>query len=87
MLTPFGINLKHDIIKLSRATSHIVDVNVDKLLLLILVSNGLGFKLLGVEENRQVKKSSKLLNGCSEFVLTYEDKEGDWMLIGDVPWG
>jgi len=20
-------------------------------------------------------------------VLTYEDKEGDWMLVGDVPWG
>lgn len=19
-------------------------------------------------------------------VLTYEDKEGDWMLVGDVPW-
>ncbi|XP_076952052.1 auxin-responsive protein IAA14-like [Bidens hawaiensis] len=22
----------------------------------------------------------------SECVLTYEDKEGDWMLVGDVPW-
>lgn len=22
----------------------------------------------------------------SEFVLTYEDKDGDWMLVGDVPW-
>ncbi|XP_062230225.1 auxin-responsive protein IAA3-like [Phragmites australis] len=21
-----------------------------------------------------------------EFVLTYEDKDGDWMLVGDVPW-
>ncbi|KAA8543422.1 hypothetical protein F0562_021083 [Nyssa sinensis] len=30
---------------------------------------------------------SKLLDGSSEFVLTYEDKEGDWMLVGDVPWG
>lgn len=19
-------------------------------------------------------------------VLTYEDKEGDWMMVGDVPW-
>lgn len=28
----------------------------------------------------------RFLNG-SEFVLTYEDKEGDWMLVGDVPWG
>ncbi|GFP83427.1 auxin-responsive protein iaa13 [Phtheirospermum japonicum] len=31
-------------------------------------------------------QSSKLLDGSSEFVLTYEDKEGDWMLVGDVPW-
>lgn len=30
---------------------------------------------------------SKLLDGSSDFVLTYEDKEGDWMLVGDVPWG
>ncbi|KAK7355964.1 hypothetical protein VNO80_15229 [Phaseolus coccineus] len=29
---------------------------------------------------------SKLLDGSSKFVLTYEDKEGDWMLVGDVPW-
>ena len=29
---------------------------------------------------------SKLLDGSSHFVLTYEDKEGDWMLVGDVPW-
>ncbi|KAM1172223.1 hypothetical protein ACFXTH_022476 [Malus domestica] len=35
----------------------------------------------------QAKKPSKLLDESSEFVLTYEDKEGDWMLVGDVPWG
>lgn len=28
----------------------------------------------------------KFLDGSSDFVLTYEDKEGDWMLVGDVPW-
>ncbi|XXG76688.1 hypothetical protein AAC387_Pa08g0988 [Persea americana] len=22
----------------------------------------------------------------SEYVTTYEDKDGDWMLVGDVPW-
>lgn len=22
----------------------------------------------------------------SEYVPTYEDKDGDWMLVGDVPW-
>ncbi|KAK1317368.1 Auxin-responsive protein IAA20 [Acorus calamus] len=21
-----------------------------------------------------------------DYVLTYEDKEGDWMMVGDVPW-
>ncbi|KAG2694057.1 hypothetical protein I3760_08G123400 [Carya illinoinensis] len=26
-----------------------------------------------------------LLNG-SEYVPAYEDKDGDWMLVGDVPW-
>ncbi|KAM0849942.1 hypothetical protein ACQ4PT_053402 [Festuca glaucescens] len=30
-------------------------------------------------------KLMDLLNG-SEYVPTYEDKDGDWMLIGDVPW-
>ncbi|PKA60721.1 Auxin-responsive protein IAA30 [Apostasia shenzhenica] len=31
-------------------------------------------------------KLMDLLNG-SEYVPTYEDKDGDWMLVGDVPWG
>lgn len=35
----------------------------------------------------EAKRPSKLLDGSSEFVLTYEDREGDWMLVGDVPWG
>ncbi|XP_042459355.1 auxin-responsive protein IAA21-like [Zingiber officinale] len=30
-------------------------------------------------------KLTDLLSG-SEYVLTYEDKDGDWMLVGDVPW-
>lgn len=25
------------------------------------------------------------VNG-TEYVPTYEDKDGDWMLVGDVPW-
>ncbi|KAI3995774.1 hypothetical protein MKX01_007253 [Papaver californicum] len=37
--------------------------------------------------NLEKEFSSKLLDGSSDFVLTYEDKEGDWMLVGDVPWG
>lgn len=35
----------------------------------------------GVTESRLMD----LLHG-SEYVLTYEDKDGDWMLVGDVPW-
>ncbi|KAJ0510537.1 putative transcription factor interactor and regulator AUX-IAA family [Helianthus annuus] len=35
---------------------------------------------------REKQQRSRLLDGSSEFVLTYEDKEGDWMLVGDVPW-
>ncbi|KAH9612275.1 hypothetical protein KSS87_019103 [Heliosperma pusillum] len=30
-------------------------------------------------------KLKDLLHG-SEYVLTFEDKDGDWMLVGDVPW-
>ncbi|KAL0431420.1 UNVERIFIED_CONTAM: Auxin-responsive protein IAA9 [Sesamum radiatum] len=38
--------------------------------------------------SREMLSESKLrdlLHG-SEYVLTYEDKDGDWMLVGDVPW-
>ncbi|XP_074279034.1 auxin-responsive protein IAA13-like isoform X2 [Silene latifolia] len=35
----------------------------------------------------KVTRPSKLLDGTSDFVITYEDKDGDWMLVGDVPWG
>ncbi|XP_068665800.1 auxin-responsive protein IAA12-like [Aristolochia californica] len=39
------------------------------------------------EVKAETPKISKLLDESSEFVLTYEDREGDWMLVGDVPWG
>nr|BAI94494.1 Aux/IAA protein [Dianthus caryophyllus] len=32
------------------------------------------------------RKLMDLLND-SDYVPTYEDKDGDWMLVGDVPWG
>lgn len=35
----------------------------------------------GLNESRLMD----LLHG-SEYVLTYEDKDEDWMLVGDVPW-
>ncbi|XP_065873982.1 auxin-responsive protein IAA9 [Euphorbia lathyris] len=36
-------------------------------------------------EKMSESKLRDLLNG-SEYVITYEDKDGDWMLVGDVPW-
>ncbi|XP_050205512.1 auxin-responsive protein IAA9-like [Mercurialis annua] len=36
-------------------------------------------------EKLSESKLRDLLSG-SEYVLTYEDKDGDWMLVGDVPW-
>ncbi|CAO2829506.1 unnamed protein product [Amaranthus hypochondriacus] len=35
--------------------------------------------------NMSETKLRDVLHG-SEYVLTYEDKDGDWMLVGDVPW-
>ncbi|XP_024027048.1 auxin-responsive protein IAA9 [Morus notabilis] len=37
------------------------------------------------KEKMSESKLRDLLHG-SEYVLTYEDKDGDWMLVGDVPW-
>nr|QTZ96568.1 IAA1 [Galium aparine] len=39
----------------------------------------------GGKEALSESKLKDLLHG-SEYVLTYEDKDGDWMLVGDVPW-
>ncbi|KAI3676855.1 hypothetical protein L1987_86469 [Smallanthus sonchifolius] len=44
------------------------------------------FSKLVFDSGREKQQHSWLLDGSSEFVLTYEDKEGDWMLVGDVPW-
>ncbi|KAI3727214.1 hypothetical protein L1987_67025 [Smallanthus sonchifolius] len=37
---------------------------------------------------RNVLKEMKLMDPVNgtEYVPTYEDKDGDWMLVGDVPW-
>ncbi|KAA8543314.1 hypothetical protein F0562_021191 [Nyssa sinensis] len=39
----------------------------------------------GVKDFMNERKLMDLLNG-SDYVPTYEDKDGDWMLVGDVPW-
>ncbi|KAJ0091643.1 hypothetical protein Patl1_13175 [Pistacia atlantica] len=38
----------------------------------------------GVEESN--KEMGPVAVTGREYVTTYEDKEGDWMLVGDVPW-
>ncbi|CAI9761409.1 unnamed protein product [Fraxinus pennsylvanica] len=40
----------------------------------------------GMMDFMNERKLMDVLNG-SDFVPTYEDKDGDWMLVGDVPWG
>ncbi|KAJ4967814.1 hypothetical protein NE237_014515 [Protea cynaroides] len=39
----------------------------------------------GMKDFMNESKLMDLLSG-SEYVPTYEDKDGDWMLVGDVPW-
>ena len=34
----------------------------------------------------ETKLQADLVSGSDEYVPTYEDKDGDWMLVGDVPW-
>ncbi|KAH9729561.1 auxin-responsive protein IAA16 [Citrus sinensis] len=41
---------------------------------------------IGMKDFMNESKLMDLLNG-SDYVPTYEDKDGDWMLVGDVPWG
>ncbi|GER24965.1 auxin-responsive protein [Striga asiatica] len=47
-----------------------------------------GARRLNVEEQvfSGTRQPLQLLDSSSDFVLTYEDKDGDWMLVGDVPW-
>ncbi|KAF7806989.1 auxin-responsive protein IAA14-like [Senna tora] len=42
----------------------------------------------GCEGMIDFMNESKLMDllNSSEYVPTYEDKDGDWMLVGDVPW-
>ncbi|KAG6775239.1 hypothetical protein POTOM_018681 [Populus tomentosa] len=43
----------------------------------------------GSQGTKEFMNESKLIDllNSSEYVPTYEDKDGDWMLVGDVPWG
>ncbi|KAG9131347.1 hypothetical protein Leryth_006171 [Lithospermum erythrorhizon] len=43
------------------------------------------FTCLTIRNVMNEKKLVDTTNG-SEYVATYEDKDGDWMLLGDVPW-
>ncbi|XP_047960560.1 auxin-responsive protein IAA11-like isoform X1 [Salvia hispanica] len=52
-------------------------------------SASVGARGSNMEEHASVagkRQHVRFLDGSSDFVLTYEDKDGDWMLVGDVPW-
>lgn len=51
------------------------------------LSNTLEDMFLKPKTDGNLETRLKILpDGSSGLVLTYEDKEGDWMLVGDVPW-
>ena len=56
-----------------------VSSSKSKLFFLMTTAQGASLALCGRERHF-------LLSDESDFVLTYEDKDGDWMLVGDVPW-
>ncbi|KDO58189.1 hypothetical protein CISIN_1g044582mg [Citrus sinensis] len=43
------------------------------------------FSFLTIRNHVNERKIIDNVNGV-EYVPTYEDKDGDWMLVGDVPW-
>ncbi|XAR50608.1 hypothetical protein NMG60_11004971 [Bertholletia excelsa] len=43
------------------------------------------FTCLTIRNDLNERKLMDTVNGL-EYVPTYEDKDGDWMLVGDVPW-
>ncbi|KAK8694054.1 hypothetical protein V6N13_071616 [Hibiscus sabdariffa] len=45
-----------------------------------------GSRVLEHGMTNKLTRTLQLLDVSSDFALTYEDKEGDWMLVGDVPW-
>ncbi|CAM8983235.1 unnamed protein product [Rhodiola kirilowii] len=49
------------------------------------IAGNSGSQSQGLKDFMNEKKSVDLLNG-SDYVSTFEDKDGDWMLVGDVPW-
>ncbi|XP_023554756.1 auxin-induced protein AUX28-like isoform X2 [Cucurbita pepo subsp. pepo] len=44
-----------------------------------------GSQAVGMKDFMNESKLIDLLNG-SDYVPTYQDKDGDWMLVGEVPW-
>jgi auxin-responsive protein IAA len=47
----------------------------------------------GRSSSHKTSKRDRLTDGSradalkdQEYVLTYEDKDADWMLVGDLPW-
>lgn len=49
--------------------------------------------IIGTSSSGKPSRRERLTDGSrgdalqdQEYVLTYEDKDADWMLVGDLPW-
>ncbi|CAL9135636.1 unnamed protein product [Musa textilis] len=56
-----------------------------ELISFVQISGDYGSQGMSGRDFMNERKVKDLLHG-SEYVPTYEDKDGDWMLVGDVPW-
>ncbi|RWW34488.1 hypothetical protein GW17_00000757 [Ensete ventricosum] len=57
-----------------------------ELISFVQISGDYGSQGMSGREFMNERKVKDLLLHGSEYVPTYEDKDGDWMLVGDVPW-
>ncbi|XP_062090691.1 auxin-responsive protein IAA1-like isoform X2 [Humulus lupulus] len=58
-----------------------------------ILTNNININIQGINscgniivEDQRFNKLAKAVKGTTEYVPTYEDKDGDLMLVGDVPW-
>ncbi|KAE8678973.1 Auxin-induced protein AUX28 [Hibiscus syriacus] len=68
-------------LKLYKNYQHLSDA-LSKMFISFTIDN---YESQGMKDFMNENKLIDLLNG-SKYVPTYEDKDGDWMLVGDVPW-
>jgi hypothetical protein len=67
-------------VRIQYSPDKIYFILLDLTTICIIVINQFFFSFLSSGPNCQP------LNSWNFHVLTYEDQEGDWMMVGDVPW-